>query len=235
MKFHFKIKYLLILIGILLVVVLTISTNILNKNSHNNSSSKQSQSKLHRHTDKLISEPVATVETAATDKPVASDEPVAAPTFRLVKNIILIPEKSYNRSFAGKDIVFRLESVNNSVQVKMLDSKGNFEKNMDTFKQNIKNFEKNFTILFSNWLNLFRNSKETDFPYPYDDIFQPFILLVGDHNILLNRNTVLGINTIKASKDFLNLCSLLFLDANKQIDEKVTKFWLKIFEITNVL
>ena len=115
----------------------------------------------------------------------------------------------------------------------MLDSKGNFEKNMNTFKKNIKKFEKNFTLLFSNWLNLFRNSKETDFLNQYDYIFQPFILLVSDHNIVLNRNTVLGINTIKASKDFLNLCSLLFLAENKQIDKKETKFWLKIFEITN--
>ena len=104
---------------------------------------------------------------------------------------------------------------------------------MNTFKRNIKKFEENFTLLFSNWVNLFRNSKETDFPYPYDYIFQPFILLVGDHNIVLNRNTVSGINTIKASKDFLNLCSLLFLAENKQIDKIVTNFWLKIFEITN--
>lgn len=221
MKFHFQIKSLLIIIGILQLFILTISTNILNKNSPNNSSSKQSKSKIHRHTDRLPGEPGAV------------DKPVAAPTFPLVNSIILIPAKSYNRSFEGNDIVFRLESVNSRVKVKMLDSNGNFEKNMNTFKQNIKKFEKNFTILFSNWVELLRNSKETDFPYPYDDIYQPFTLLVGDHNIVLNRNTVPGINTIKASKDFLNLCSLLFLVANKQIDEKVTDFWLKIFKITN--
>ena len=108
MKFHFKIKYLLILTGILLVVVLTISTNILNKNSPNDSSLKQSQSKINRPTDKVISEPTATVETAVVDNPTAGDEPAAAPSLRLFKNIILIPAKSYKKSFAGKDIVFRL-------------------------------------------------------------------------------------------------------------------------------
>lgn len=207
MKFHLKIKYLLIIIGILLLVILTISTNILNKNSLDNSSSKQSKSKIHRPTDQLLGESV--------------------------NSIILIPEKSYNRSFAGNDIEFRIFSVDTAVQVKMLDSNGNFEKNMSTFKKNIKKFEKNFTLLFLNWVTLFENSNEIYFR-TYDYIFQPFNLLVSNHNIVLNRNTVFGINTIKASKDFLNLCSLLFLFKNKQIDKEVINFWLKIFEITKV-
>jgi hypothetical protein len=241
MKFYLK-----ILFGILLILLLIRSAKILNKNSPSHQSPENLKRNIGTHgdddsdfNDVSTDEEDKAKKTKGTPVTIkSSNEPATTPTFSLAKNIILIPAQSYNKSFAGNEIVFRFESVknyiNNKIQVKMLDSNGNFEKNMNTFKQKIKEFEKNFTILFSEWVKIFRNSKETNLLYLYDDIFQPFILLVSDSNIVLNRNTVSGINTITASKGFLNLCSLLFLDQNRQIDKKVTDFWLNIFELTNV-